>query len=285
MQKRTLGLLIILLLSALYSLYVLHHDTHNSIDENASSALQPLLKARIGNDSTARKIHAKENVPSISGSPHDHSARKNITMNEKKLPIQFQLLAVQPSLLNVNSPQSSSLHNNGKALIDYKGELSEFTAGDFVVIQDIILESIYQDHIKLRYKKALFYKYLAGENLYKVKENTSRSSDILSMNTEEIGTRPKVLDHIVASTPTPYIADGVLVSPGINPALFNQAGFKTDDVLKTVNGLSVTSSDELEQINQLLAESHTLEFQVMRKGRLVTLYLHIPSEALSVGKY
>jgi type II secretory pathway component PulC len=84
--------------------------------------------------------------------------------------------------------------------------------------------------------------------------------------------------------PTPYIADGQLIYPGLNPALFAQAGFQPDDVLKTINGKSVTIESELEEIKQEFVNADTLVFEVMRKGRIITLYMDIPSESLTLKR-
>jgi type II secretory pathway component PulC len=134
------------------------------------------------------------------------------------------------------------------------------------------------------YDDALYKIQLTLPNLlsdsYKKPEETY--SELIKMEADDIGTRPRIIEHLVTLTYTPFIADGQLVSPGLNPALFAQAGFKGDDVLKTINGKSVTVASELEEIQRELKMASTLEFVVMRRGKLVTLFLDIPSESLEL---
>lgn len=97
----------------------------------------------------------------------------------------------------------------------------------------------------------------------------------------EIGNRPKELEHIVVITPA---SNGFYVTPGINPALFRSAKFKEGDVLQTINGKDVNDPEELAQAKALIATAETLEFNVLRGGVLVTLYLDIPAQDLSISR-
>lgn len=103
------------------------------------------------------------------------------------------------------------------------------------------------------------------------------------MTPEQIGTRPRIIQHLMRLTPTPFIADGMLASPGLNPALFEQAGLLEDDVVKQVNGLRVTIPSELDEIQRRLPQLSTLELLIERRGRTLTIILDIPSESLSIS--
>lgn len=111
--------------------------------------------------------------------------------------------------------------------------------------------------------------------------NDPNSADALAAR---IGNRPKLLEHIVSTQPytTNSGEQGLLVYPGQNPKLFRAARFKEGDVLKKVNGEDVTSESGLEAIQTLLPTAQTLIFEVLRGGKLVKLYLDIPSEGLNI---
>ncbi|GAA0856106.1 DUF2138 family protein [Aliiglaciecola litoralis] len=101
---------------------------------------------------------------------------------------------------------------------------------------------------------------------------------------KKIGNRPKLLEHVISTQP--HTANdgtlGMLVSPGQNPKLYKAARFKEGDVLQKVNGHDVTTDEGLEAIQTLIPNAQTLVFSVLRGGRVISLYLDIPSEGLKV---
>jgi type II secretory pathway component PulC len=125
---------------------------------------------------------------------------------------------------------------------------------------------------------------LIGPNLLEEKIDKS-ISELLAMTPEEIGNRPQLLEHFVKLTPTPYIADGMLASPGISPTLFAQAGLEEDDVITSINGKSITVADEFSELKRTIRHADTLVINVIRRGRAITLYLDIPSEALTLRRH
>ena len=171
------------------------------------------------------------------------------------------------------------------ALVEYKGGLTEYELGNYILDTDMRITNILNGSIIVEYNNQDFQIDLTPPNLLALnyRKPSESMSKLLNMTPKEIGARPRIIEHMLILTPTPYIADGQLVHPGLNPSLFKQAGFQEDDVLKTINGKSVTIEHELEAIKKELLNAHTLTFQVMRKGRLITLYLDIPSEALDVS--
>lgn len=171
------------------------------------------------------------------------------------------------------------------ALVEYKGGLTEYELGNYVLDTNMRITNISNGSIIVEYNNQDFQIDLTPPNLLApdYRKPSESMTQLLNMTPQEIGARPRIIEHMLILTPTPYIADGQLVHPGLNPRLFKQAGFQEDDVLKTINGKSVTIEHELEAIKKELLDAHTLEFQVMRKGRLITLYLDIPSEALDVS--
>lgn len=203
-------------------------------------------------------------------SERDLSTENQVTT----LPLQFTVLGTR----------KASESQKALCLIQYQQELFEYTDKTYILQSDMLIDTIEDDHIIIVYKGNR-HKLTVKEPNYLAKDNrqqTASHDELLAMTAQDVGTRPRILEHIFTMTSTPFIADGLIVSPGINPALFEQAGFKKDDVLKTINGKSLTIEDELEEIKALILNASTLTFTVMRKGRVVTLYLDIPSEALEM---
>jgi type II secretion system protein C len=162
--------------------------------------------------------------------------------------------------------------------------LNEFGESDTIDNTDIKVLKIKENTVDFIYEGKTLSVSLTPPNLLATdyKETEKSYSEYLAMTPEEIGSRPRVIEHIVTLTPTPYIADGKLASIGINPALFDQAGLQEDDVVKTINGKSITVESEFDELKQEIPQATTLTFLVMRRGRLITLYLDIPSEGLTV---
>lgn len=169
-------------------------------------------------------------------------------------------------------------------LIKYKEQLLEQRENEFIANSGIEILKIHDDSITVKFKSKEYLVPLTPPNLLarEYAEEEASYAELLAMTPQDISTRPRIIEHIFELTATPYIADGKIVSPGLNPALFEQAGFKGDDVLKTINGKRVTVASEFEEIKEELKTASTLKFTVMRRGRLITLYLDIPSETLEL---
>jgi type II secretory pathway component PulC len=196
-------------------------------------------------------------------------------LTELKLPKQFVVRGI--------SLKNEQTNEQAKTLLEYKGGLFEYVEKDYLLDTDMLLMKIKQKTVNIEYKVKIFTAELDDPNLLAVAEIEEEDFiELLSMTPEQIGARPRIIEHLVNLTATPYIADGMLIQPGLNPELFKSVGFQEDDVLKMINGKSVTLDEEFEMIKKELKTAQTLRFEVMRKGRLITLYLDIPSEALTI---
>jgi len=274
-HKNIIILLILLLASLIYSISVLMDDSLSSAQRPTNAISQsnkqakPVTQAQL-NQRTINKIPTK--LQSSSEKPHVIA-----TSNENdKLPIRFLLVGTETN-------DDASL---ARIMIEYEGQLYTYMLEDMLLEEAIILKQIFDDKVTVEYQNNMYEIPLTGSNLLLKKKTNDKEeyTTWLNMTPKEIGARPRIIEHLATLIPTPYIADGVIIEPGLNPELFEQAGFQADDVLKKINGKSVTLADEFAAIKEEIKTAHTLEFEVMRKGRMVTLYLDIPSETLKLTK-
>jgi general secretion pathway protein C len=68
---------------------------------------------------------------------------------------------------------------------------------------------------------------------------------------------------------------GVMVSPGLNQALFASAGFQAGDVIVAVNGARITSAADLAQLQSSLSPGARLSLTVERGAQTVPIALNL----------
>lgn len=276
-DKRLLILLTILGITTAYSLVSL-----NSVEQEHEFG--EYYDVPIANETTADQIqHSNSNLQNSNQygrlpklQKPDLSAKP-----DKSLPFELALVGISSKGANQYDKDSSG---DSFVLVQFEDELHEHRVGDFIAQSDIQLTSINTQSINVSVHATSYVIVLTPPNLLaqNFKSEQAPYSQLIQMSASDIGTRPRIIEHLLTLTPTPYIADGKLVSPGINPMLFERAGFRADDVLKTINGKRVTVDEEFEDIKRELKTASTLTFVVMRKGRLIQLFLDIPSEALEL---
>ena len=267
-QKRILFLLLIFGLAVAYSLVSLLTSEETNVIKDV---LPNNTGARDDGEVLTRSLTQVRHKNTNQNSLDDSSQNK--TLVNSTLPYVFEVVGIS----DVESNEQS-------VLIKFENDLYNYEVNDFLLNSSMQLVKISPLHIDILFDQVIYTVELSPPNLLSknFEDSDKPYSDLINMTAKDIGSRPRIIEHLIKLTPTPYIADGKLAGPGINPALFEQAGFQTDDVLKTINGKSVTIESEFDEIKKELKTAQTLEFLVMRKGRLVTLYLDIPSETLEL---
>lgn len=268
MQNRitSIALLLGLLAAVLYSVLSLQ-QTQNDMVERTSQFSVKTPESPVNLRPTAAKDLAIESLTSTVTASDFSGGRSKKT----KLPINVALKGIAMD------------GNQSRCLLESNGEISEYTIGDLIYGYPIQIVDIASQSIVLGFDSQRFELSLNGPNLLAVIEQKS-DLELRNMTSEQIGNRPKIIEHFVDLTPTPYIADGMIASPGINPALFEQAGLKEDDVITTINGKRITIADEFSELQRTIRHADTLVIKVRRKGRTIVLYLDIPSEALTLKR-
>ncbi|MGQ8366025.1 hypothetical protein [Glaciecola sp. 1036] len=261
----TVILVILLIISFTYSIFVLHIDSEDNNALIIKNDRQTVV-AKDSNSERSSKIPPAY-IPKPQLKPSINKQPKAVT-EEQGLPIAIRLMGI-------NAQEQKGLFESG-------GQLDEYIVGDSMFGYDIEFNALDKETATLSYQNKSFILTLNGDNLL-IEEDQQSYEELLAMSPSEIGTRPKIVEHFVTLTETPYIADGMIVSPGINPELFKQAGLQPDDVLQTINGLSVTVEEDFKKIQRMMRNSNTLVLVVQRRGRQLTLYLDIPGEELSIS--
>jgi type II secretory pathway component PulC len=142
------------------------------------------------------------------------------------------------------------------------------------------IKGIFRQFISLTHDGEEHELYLGESNSL---EAMQRRYDYTQMVADEIGERPKLIEHIVSFDDSSNESAGKRVFKGVNPGLFRAARFKENDVLLSINDVSVDDDDALRVLEENIPVVETLVFEVLRDGRLIKLYLDIPSEALKIN--
>ena len=174
--------------------------------------------------------------------------------------------------------------NLSSAIIQSKASAETYNLSDKINQTDVTIAAIYSNYVVLAINNQEYELRLSAavdtNNKYASYQREDPEQEAHdNKRAKEIGNRPKELEHIIVITPE---SEGYYVTPGINPDLFRAARFKEGDVLQSINGKDVNIPEELEQAKALIATAETLAFSVLRGGVLITLYLDIPAESLSI---
>ena len=174
--------------------------------------------------------------------------------------------------------------NLSSAIIQSKASAETYNLSDKINQTDVTIAAIYSNYVVLAINNQEYELRLSAavdtNNKYASYQREDPEQEAHdNKRAKEIGNRPKELEHIIVITPA---SEGYYVTPGINPDLFRAARFKEGDVLQSINGKDVNIPEELEQAKALIATAETLAFSVLRGGVLITLYLDIPAESLSI---
>ncbi|WJG08506.1 type II secretion system protein N [Aliiglaciecola sp. LCG003] len=208
-------------------------------------------------------------------------------------PLDLKSLIVTPLDLTLLGVVSSDKQHESSATIQSRLQVRTYFIGDQIAYTNATLIEIRSDRVVILNqgdKQVLLIRGSANsttnnqsDSAEKTAPQGIRNNDISSSSLAlSIGNRPKRLEHIVILLGNQTNGNGLIVSPGLNPKLFKSAGFKEGDLLQKVNGFDVDSEDGLNSIQQTIENAQTLVFSVLRGGKIITLYLDIPSENLEL---
>ena len=166
----------------------------------------------------------------------------------------------------------------------YTALLVDQIAGEYVIDEnindlDVFVKRINKASVVLEFESR-DYELVLGESNSLVEEQTQLSFN--EMSAKEIGSRPRQLEHIVKTLPNLFNDGGKVIIPGKNPDLYSKIRFQEGDVLLEVNGYEIDDDKQLSDLQKEIRSAQTLSFKVNRAGRLITLYLDIPHEALKL---
>lgn len=170
--------------------------------------------------------------------------------------------------------------NKNIALLESKSEVITYQLGDFVFHQPIKFTQLSDTVVSLVFNNTVFELPLYDANLLSTK-NEKDKIPFSQMTSEQIGTRPKLLEHIIDLTPLQTPMEDFHASPGKSYKLFTQAGLQEGDVIKRINNINVNEQANIKALSEQVHHLDSIKFEVQRNGKLATLYLDIPSEDLT----
>ncbi|PTA48537.1 type II secretion system protein GspC [Shewanella morhuae] len=193
---------------------------------------------------------------------------------------------------------ASTAEQKGLAVIESNGSQETYSLGDKIKGTSASLKEVYADRIIItnagRYETLMLDGLVytsqspANQQLQQAKSNTTVnridqrknaevSQELAESRTELLADPSKITDYIAISPVRQGDAvAGYRLNPGKDANLFKQAGFKANDLAKSINGYDLTvMSQALEMMSQL-SELTEVSIMVEREGQLVEIMFSLP---------
>ena len=262
MNKLLVTIIVVVGLTALYTLLSINDvPLPNATNNNAGEKKQQSNKQSI--DQEIQNFKQEEGVLEL-----DRSSRpQNSALSE--LPADFELKGIVFSKA-IDKSYTALLVDNSRG---------EYFVDENIENLNVYVKKINKASIILEFESR-DYELVLGEHNDLLELQTQQHFD--EMTPTEIGSRPRQLNHIVETLPNLFNDGGKVIIPGMNPDLFTKARFQEGDVLLEVNGFEIDDDKQLSDLQREIRSAQTLTFKVNRAGRLITLYLDIPHEALKL---
>jgi general secretion pathway protein C len=204
--------------------------------------------------------------------------------------------------LTLTGVVSSSLKDQGVAIIENRGTQETYGVGEKISGTNATLKEVYADRVIIRngpssetlmldgidYTKPSSGQVAESSGAQITKSQSDNRQNQIQRRTlseealqasRQLQQQPANFTDFIAITP--HRPDGELqgyrVSPGKNPALFKSAGLKSGDVVTEINGLDLTDMQQSLEAMNVLRDLQSLQMTISRKGDLLTIYLDLPS--------
>lgn len=266
MTKFLTAIIIVVIAISIYSLLSIKDEVSSEPDYSIEPKEAP-VKVSTTNKSIDDELQSFNNTQK--NVVKESAMAPNSTDSIDGLPYKIQLLGVVYSKTESESYAQLQTQN---------------LVGNFSVDDEINDSSVY---IKRINKKSIVVEFESADYEIRLgKSNSLEEEQLLvefdQMTAQEIGSRPRKMEHIATLLPNLFNDGGKIIIPGQNPDLFNSARFKEGDVLLEVNGFDIDDETSFGELQKHVRTAQTLKFVVNRAGRRITLYLDIPSEALKL---
>ena len=266
MTKSLTAIIVLVLAISIYSL----HSIKDDVGSEAAYSIEP-REAAIELPATNKNIDDEQqsfnsiqkNVATVSATGPSSNGRID------GLPYEIQLLGLV----------YSKIERESYAQLEAQEKIAEFLVDDEINDTSIYIKRINKKSIVVEFESADYEIRLGRSNSL---EQQQLLVEFDQMTAEEIGSRPRKIEHIVTLLPNLFNDGGKIIIPGQNPDLFNSARFKEGDVLLEVNGFDIDDETSFGELQKHVRSAQTLKFVVNRAGQRITLYLDIPSEALKL---
>lgn len=190
---------------------------------------------------------------------------------------------------------ASTTQQKGLAVIASSGSQNTYGLGDKIKGTSASLKEVYADRIIItnsgRYETLMLdgLKYEANsqanqqlqqaKSVKKVDQRSNKqvSREIQKSREELLADPSKITDFLAIS---PVRKDGELsgyrLNPGKDRALFKQAGFKANDLAKSMNGYDLTSMSQSMEVMAQLPELTEISLMVERDNQLIEIMFSLP---------
>ncbi len=193
---------------------------------------------------------------------------------------------------------ASTSEQKGLAVIESVGSQNTYSLGDKIKGTSASLKEVYADRIIIsnsgRYETLMLdgLKYdtqsEANQQLQQAKrergvrqvdqrDNQAVAQELQESRDELLADPSKLTDYLAIS---PVNRDGELqgyrLNPGKDRALFEQAGLKANDLVKSMNGYDLTDMSQALEVMAQLPELTEISLMIEREGQLVEIMFSLP---------
>ena len=190
---------------------------------------------------------------------------------------------------------ASTSERHGLAVIESKGNQDTYGLGDKIKGTSASLKEVYADRIIItnagRYETLMLdglnytTQSQANESLQQAKQQKSvqrvQRSELtqeLADSRDELLADPSKLTDFLAISPVRGAegVNGYRLNPGKDKSLFKAAGFKANDLAKSINGYDLTDMGQSLEVMAQLPELTEIGVMVERDGQLVEIIFSLP---------
>ncbi len=183
---------------------------------------------------------------------------------------------------------ASTAEQRGVAVIESRGSQNTYSLGDKIDGTSASLKEVYADRIIItnngRYETLMLdglefkTNSAANNHLQQAKMQSSAAMDNAADVRDDVMANPEKLSDYIAISPVQQ--DGELVGYRLNPGkdtqVFTGAGFKPNDLAKSINGYDLTDGAQALEIMGQLSELTDISVMVERDNQLVEISLSLP---------
>ena len=191
---------------------------------------------------------------------------------------------------------ASTAQQHGLAVIASSGSQNTYSLGDKIKGTSASLKEVYADRIIItnsgRYETLMLdgLKYETGgkanQQLQRAKSSVNKvdkrkdsqvAKELVSSRDELLADPSKLTDYLAIS---PVKSGGELqgyrLNPGKDRELFKKAGFKANDLAKSINGYDLTQMSQALEVMAQLPELTEISLMIEREGQLVEILFSLP---------
>ncbi len=178
----------------------------------------------------------------------------------------------------------------GRAIISYQGKQKQYAVGDELPVSNqVVLRRLLPDRVLIANRGNIEALYLFDKNANSsaVAQNTraARPKPVARPRRARIGTsfRQRVLSNPASLAELVRISEaresgeivGYKVRPGRDKSVFESMGFKTNDVVTAINGVTLDNPSSALQVFQTMHTSKEASFELRRAGQPISLVVNL----------